>query len=84
MTLEDYRAELDVIDKTLEEFFLRRMQIVEKIGQYKKEHGLPTLDASREAKVLEKHTQGHPEELRPYIEEYFRALMAISRSYQDR
>ena len=83
MTLDVYRAELDRIDKTLEENFVRRMEVVSKIREYKKEHGLPTLDASREARILELHTKDAPEVLKPYLEDYFRGIMALSRRYQD-
>ena len=83
MGLEEYRAELDVIDKTLEEYFVRRMQLVTKIGEYKRANGIPTLDAGREKAVLEKHTKDIDPELVPYMEEYFKAMMAISRQYQD-
>ena len=83
MSLEEYRAELDKVDKVLEENFVRRMQIVAKIGEYKRQNGIPTLDAGREAKVLEKHTKDIAPEFVPYMEEYFKAMMAISRKYQD-
>ena len=81
--LEEYRAELDEIDKVLEQYFVRRMQVVAKIGEYKRANGIPTLDAGREAQVLEKHTRSIEAELAPYMEDYFRAMMAISRKYQD-
>ena len=83
MSLEEYRAELDVIDKTLEEYFVRRMKTVEKIGAYKRANGIPTLDAGREKAVLEKHTKDIEPELAAYMEEFFKAMMAISRKYQD-
>ncbi len=83
MTLEAYRAELDVIDKTLEEYFVRRMKVVAKIGEYKRANGIPTLDAGREKAVLEKHTKDIEPEFVPYMEEYFKTMMALSRKYQD-
>ena len=83
MSLEEYRAELDVIDKTLEEYFVRRMKVVAKIGEYKRANDIPTLDAGREKAVLEKHTKEIEPEFVPYMEEYFKAMMAISRKYQD-
>lgn len=83
MTLEEYREELDVIDKTLEEYFIKRMEIVTRIGDFKRANGIPTLDSGREAAVLKKHTEHIPEAFRPYMEEYFKAMMALSRQYQD-
>ena len=48
MDLQDYRKELDTLDSGLLELFCRRMEIAAKIGAYKKEKGLPVLDAARE------------------------------------
>ena len=83
MELQFLRDQLDEIDHTLEEKFAERMQIAEKIGAYKRDHDLPTFDAEREAEVIAKHTEGQPEELRPYMEEFFRSVMALSRQLQD-
>ena len=83
MTLKYYRDQLDEIDGALEDLFIRRMQIVAKIGEYKAEHGLSVLDSAREAQVLEKHTAGIDKEMKPCMEEFFKSVMAISRSYQD-
>ena len=83
MELEELRAQLDEIDRTLEENFIKRMEVVARIGAFKEQHGLPTLDAGREAQVLEKHTAGLDEELRPFMEAYFTEMMALSRKYQD-
>ena len=81
--LDLLRNELDIVDKGLEEGFARRMQIVEKIAEYKAAHGLPSLDAAREAEVLEKHTENCPAELKPYMANYFKVLMSLSRNYQE-
>ena len=83
MELDDYRAELDRIDKALEEGFIARMELVKKIGEYKAEHGLPTLDAGREAAVIDMHTENCPDELKPYMTYYFKTLMALSRNLQE-
>ena len=84
MELIELRKQLDRIDKVLEEKFSERMQVVEQIRKYKKANGLPTLDTIREVQVLSKHTEMQLEELKPYIEEFFRSVMTISRQYQDR
>ena len=84
MELKDLREQLDAVDAVLEEKFIERMEIVRQIGELKKLRGLPVLDASREAQVLEKHLAGTPDPLKPYMEEFFKAVMAQSRSLQSR
>jgi len=41
------REKIDHIDQQLLENFAQRFQIVEQIGQYKHQNGLPTLDKNR-------------------------------------
>ncbi len=84
MELKDLREQLDAVDAVLEEKFIERMEIVRQIDELKKRRGLPVLDASREAQVLEKHLAGTPDALKPYMEEFFKAVMAQSRSLQNR
>ena len=83
MELKYLREKLDETDRVLEEKFAERMRIAEQIGEYKRKNGLPVLDSAREAEVLAKHTEGQPEELRPYMEGFFKAIMAISRQFQN-
>lgn len=52
-TLLKYRDEIDTIDNELLALFAKRFAVVKKIGEYKKEKGLPIIDKSREeAKIL--------------------------------
>ena len=83
MELKDLREQLDAVDAVLEEKFIERMQIVRQIGELKKLRGLPVLDSTREAQVLEKHLAGTPDMLKPYMEEFFRSVMALSRQFQE-
>ena len=46
--LEQYRQELDGIDRELVALFARRMDTVRKIGAYKKARGMQVQDRSRE------------------------------------
>ena len=50
--LEGYRREIDVIDGELIGLLERRMDVVRKVADYKRERGLPVLQADREREVL--------------------------------
>ncbi len=50
--LEDIRRELDAVDRDMVHLFERRMALSAQVAAYKLAHGLPVLDASREAQVL--------------------------------
>ena len=52
--LEEYRKQIDKIDKKLVELFVERFEIVKQIGKFKKENNIPVVDNNRFQKVLEK------------------------------
>ena len=84
MELRDYRKELDTLDDGLLELFCRRMEIAAQIGAYKKEHGLPVLDASREREKLLDIAKKSPEGMDDYTVSLFSLIMELSRSCQNR
>lgn len=51
MDLEDYRKEIDRVNHEIVDAVSRRMNVVEEIGQYKKQHGMEVVDESREEEV---------------------------------
>ena len=51
--LKDFRKQIDEIDEQIVNLLAKRMQVVEKVGKYKKENNLPPLDNSRWQKVIE-------------------------------
>ena len=84
MELKDYRKEIDAIDAELIELFARRMDVSAGIAEYKKEHGLPALDAAREREKLRSLAEKSPEHLRDYTVRLYSLMFELSRSYQNR
>lgn len=81
--LKQYRAEIDIIDRQLADLFQQRMAVVDKVGQYKLERGIPVLDSRREQEVLaQKATLAHDEAMSADLTAIFENLMAISRRRQ--
>ena len=81
--LEAARLEIDAVDREMAALFVRRMRAVEGVADYKRAHGLPILDATREEAVIRKNTAYVEDEaLRPYYVEFLTNLMATSRHYQ--
>lgn len=52
MNLEDWRNEIDIIDRKIVELIGQRTRIVRKIGSIKRNAGLPATDPDRERRVL--------------------------------
>ena len=53
MDLNELRKEIDSIDDELVKLFCQRMQVAEKIAEYKKENNLPILIPARERAKLQ-------------------------------
>ncbi|MBQ9131600.1 MAG: chorismate mutase, partial [Clostridia bacterium] len=83
--LQEARQEINQIDEEMARLFVRRMQAVGKVAEYKQAHGLPVLDAAREEQVIRKNAERvEDDELRGYYVNFIQSNMAISRSYQHK
>lgn len=83
--LEQYRKDIDAIDQELTRLFELRLNTVLKVGDYKKQHDLPVLDASREQAVIEKNI-GRLKDPRfePEVTQFFRSMMDITKETQEK
>ena len=83
--LEDARRIINEVDAQMAALFVQRMRAAESVYAYKKELGLPILDQTREADVIERGASlVEDETLRGYYIDYQKHLMALSRAYQYR
>lgn len=77
------RAEIQNVDAEMALLFQKRMKAVEVVTAYKKDHGLPILDAEREAFLLEENARLVEDEvLRSYYKLFLRDMMDVSKQYQ--
>lgn len=54
LDLQKIREDIDIIDRELARLFEKRMDIVLKVAEYKKQNNLPVKDKAREEKILAK------------------------------
>lgn len=81
--LESARRAINEIDKEMAQLFVKRMEASAQVGRYKLSHGLPVLDAQREAEVIRRNsTRVEDEELRAYYVGFLQNCMELSKSYQ--
>lgn len=83
MDLQDYRDRIDAVDDEIVRLFRRRMEIVEELGRYKLEQGLPIEDARRESAVVERLTESFPEAFRPSLHRLYDTFFSISKDYMS-
>lgn len=82
--IKELRNEIDEIDTQLTALFCKRMQVAEKVAEYKKEKGMPVLDATRERELLNKIHEKAGEEFGEYSRILYNTIMSLSRSYQSK
>lgn len=83
--LDDYRREIDEIDRELTKLFEKRMNVVLKVGEYKKKNNLPVLNETREKQVLEKNVNYlENKEYEHEIKTFFNNLMNISKDLEHK
>ena len=81
--LDQYRQQIDAIDAELVQLFLKRMAVTQKVGEYKKEQGLPVLDSQREKQVIAAKTALTPDPAtKADVAALYESIMAISRKQQ--
>lgn len=82
MELSEIRKKIDALDADLVRIFLERMQVCADVAAFKKENGLPVLDAAREQKKLEAILSAAPEQMKPYLKALYEQIFTLSRHYQ--
>ncbi len=83
--LEKARQIINDVDKEMAELFLKRMDAVRTVAEYKKLHGIPITDVNREAEVIKRNSDYITnEEYKSYYINFLQHTMDISKSYQHR
>ena len=82
--LEIYREQIDELDKIIAECFEKRMNIVTKVGEYKRANNINTFDPQREAKMIEKNQSYiNSPTLKKYYVELLKKQLEVSKLYQE-
>ena len=80
--LQQLRQDIDEIDGKLVELFCRRMDVTRRVGEYKRQRGIPVLDQTRERQVLQNKGELAGDELRPAVVTLYQTILALSRRQQ--
>ena len=82
MELSDYRKQVDSIDDEICRLFQQRMEVVNAIGEFKREHDLPVDSSSREREVLARVSKQLPENLEGFGRVLYRSMFDVSKAYE--
>lgn len=79
------RAEINEADREMARLFEKRMAAAREIAAYKREKGLPILDAERERQVIRQNqAMIRDDSLRDFYVRFLQDVMDISKAYQHR
>lgn len=83
VSLEESRKRIDEIDKDLVRLYTERMKTAAAVAAYKKENGLPVLDAERERRLLARIADLAGEEMEDSVTALYGTVLSLSRAYQS-
>lgn len=83
--IDDYRNKIDEIDKQITNLFEQRMDIVMKVGEYKKENNLPIFNKNREDEVIKKNI-GYLKNSKyaEGLKDFFKNIMNIAKRLEEK
>ena len=82
MELDEIRKEIDGVDAGIVHLLRNRMELAAMVAEYKKDNGLPVLDAARERVKMDSVAAAAGEEYGDYAREVYGTVMKVSRSLQ--
>ncbi len=83
--MKDLRNEIDIIDESIQNLFLERMQVVKQVALFKKENDLEVFDKAREVEVIKKNVGRLDNlELVDLYEDFYKKILEVSKRYQER
>ncbi|WP_419025581.1 prephenate dehydratase [Emergencia sp.] len=80
--IEDYRKNIDNIDKEIVEKLEERMRVAENIAKYKQDNNLPVVDIIREREKLEEITEMASDDMASYARILYNTIMEMSKDHQ--
>lgn len=84
LSIEELRGKIDAIDTELVKLFAERMEVSSGVAEYKRQRGLPVLDAGRERSLLAKVSEMAGEDFASYVRALYSTIFSLSRSYQQK
>lgn len=82
LDLQNLRQEINETDREIVELFKKRMGIAASVAEYKRQNGLPVLDAERERALLSRISDMAGEEFDVYARTLYHTMLDVSRAYQ--
>ena len=83
--MKDLRNQIDILDESIQNLFLERMQVVKQVAIFKKENNMKVFDEAREIEVIKKNVARLDNlELLDLYEDFYKKILEVSKKYQER
>ena len=83
--MKDLRNQIDIIDESIQNLFLERMQVVKQVALFKKENNIEVFDKTREIEVIKKNIDRLDNlDLVDLYEDFYKKMLEVSKKYQER
>lgn len=83
MELNEIRGKIDSVDDEITKLYLKRMELVKEVADFKASTGKSVADNSREKEVIFRLANYAPDELKLYLKELYETVFFTSRAYQS-
>lgn len=84
MELSEIRKEIDTTDEQITSLFVKRMQLVASVAEYKSRVGMNVFDAQREQELIKRVSDLAGAEFEDYVRTLYGTILELSRSYQHK
>lgn len=84
MDLNNIRAEIDQIDHSLVDLFVKRMDLAAQVADYKKANNMPIYVPAREREIMQSVAEQAGPDMANYTRVLYSMLFELSRSYQSK
>ena len=84
MSLDELRKKIDEIDDQISDLYVKRMEICKQIGIEKANQGSAVNVSDREKAVVNRITDGKPEEMKRYLKLLYDTVFFQSKNYQGK
>lgn len=82
--LETLRNQIDEIDNEIAKLLAKRMQIVEKVGIFKKTHNIEVNQQNREEAIIARLSEFMPKKYVPILKQIYEKIFETSKQYQSK
>lgn len=81
--LAEFRKQIDSVDDQICVLFRKRMEIIDRVGEYKRSNDQPVNNGAREREILTRISKALPPEMEDFGRSLYRSIFDVSKAYES-